>query len=60
MGNILPDETSTLWELYSLGRFSEAEELQRRLVAVNDITTIKYGIGGLKYACEKLGYPTVP
>ena len=30
--------------------------MQDGLTAVNDVATVKFGIGGLKYACEVLGY----
>jgi len=30
--------------------------LQKKLVTVNDVATVKFGVGGLKYACDLLGY----
>lgn len=60
LGNILPNHCAEVWQKYVEGRYEEAEVCQRKLTPVNDVASNKFGSGGLKFACEVMGYPFLP
>lgn len=56
LANIIPNTLDTIYTNYKKDRILVAQQTQQYLTEVNDITTVKYGIGGLKYAFEQVGY----
>lgn len=56
LANILPEKCCELVDLFNDGKFEEAKKLQQKLLEVNFTVTGKYGISGLKYAMNLLGY----
>lgn len=53
--NCCPGECVEIQKLYDNGQDQESRELYERMFPVNAAVTGKYGIAGLKYACDKLG-----
>lgn len=56
LANIAPEECVEIYQLVQLGKMKEAKELQLRMIPVNHAITAKYGISGLKFAMDLLGY----
>ncbi|MBD3289152.1 dihydrodipicolinate synthase family protein [candidate division KSB1 bacterium] len=56
LANILPNECIEVRKQFIAGNESAAEELYRRLFPVNTAVTATYGIAGLKYAADLLGF----
>ena len=56
LGNVLPDECCRVLELFKEGKMEEALKLQQSLIEINFLVTGKYGISGLKYAMDLMGY----
>ena len=56
LANILPDECCKLVKLHKDGKHEEAKKLQHKMLGINAAVTMKFGIGGLKYALDLLGY----
>ena len=56
LANIAPDECLRIYNLYFERKFTEALELQNKLIPVNRAITTKYGVSGLKAAMDILGY----
>ena len=56
LANIAPDKCVQLLELIETGDIAEARVLQMQLLEVNKAVTASYGIAGLKYALDELGY----
>lgn len=56
LANILPKKCVEIFQLVQDGKIKEARELQLRMIPVNYAITAKYGISGLKYAMNLLGY----
>jgi 4-hydroxy-2-oxoglutarate aldolase len=56
MANCCPNEIAETQELYEAGKLKESFELYQRMFPVNAAVTGTYGIAGLKYACDYLGY----
>ncbi len=56
LANIAPRACVELFEMIRQGRFTEAKEMQLRMIPVNLAVTATYGIGGLKAAMDMLGY----
>jgi 4-hydroxy-2-oxoglutarate aldolase len=56
LANILPKKCVEIFQLVQDGKIKEARELQLRMIPVNHAITVKYGISGLKYAMNLLGY----
>jgi 4-hydroxy-2-oxoglutarate aldolase len=56
MANCCPNEIAQTQELYESGKLKESFELYQRMFPVNTAVTATYGIPGLKYACDYLGY----
>ena len=56
MANCCPNEIAKTQELYEEGKQKESFELYQRMFPVNAAVTGGFGIPGLKYACDYLGY----
>lgn len=56
LANIVPEKCVEIQHLIQAGKLSEAMALQLRMIPVNHATTTTYGISGLKYAMDLLGY----
>lgn len=56
LANIVPEKCVEIQQLIQAGKLSEAKALQLRMIPVNHATTTTYGISGLKYAMDLLGY----
>jgi 4-hydroxy-2-oxoglutarate aldolase len=64
IANYFPELCGELHSLFVAGKMAEAEELNRKLLALNDNTAAKSGVAGVKAAMNLLGYkggePRVP
>ena len=56
LANIAPERCVEIYQLAKAGNIDEARELQLRMIPVNQATTTTFGISGLKYAMDLLGY----
>ena len=56
LANIAPEKCVEIYGFVQKGKLKEARELQLRMIPVNNATTAVYGISGLKYAMDLLGY----
>lgn len=56
LANIVPEKCVEIYQLVQEGNIKKARELQLRMIPVNDAVTSRYGISGLKYAMDLLGY----
>jgi 4-hydroxy-2-oxoglutarate aldolase len=56
LANIAPEKCVEIYNLVQERKIREARELQLRMIPVNHATTVVYGISGLKYAMDLLGY----
>ena len=56
MANCCPGEIAETQKLYEKGKPRESYELYQRMFPVNTAVTGTFGIAGLKYACDYLGY----
>ncbi len=56
LANCTPDECIRVQKAYDQGNDIEARDLYLKLFPVNTAVTATYGIAGLKYACDLLGY----
>lgn len=56
MANCCPNEIAETQELYQAGKTKESFELYQRMFPVNAALTGSFGVPGLKYACDYLGY----
>ena len=56
LSNCAPNECTLIQKAYEDGNKSLAESIYRSIFPVNAAVTATYGIPGLKYACELLGY----
>lgn len=54
--NCCPRECVDIQREYDAGNQEESMKLYERVFPVNSAVTAKYGIAGLKYACDLLGY----
>lgn len=55
-GCVLPRLCVEIYEAARAEQYERARELQRRLAPVARAVTVRFGIGGLKYALDLLGY----
>lgn len=55
LANVCPDECVKLIDFAKAGKLDEAREHAFKLMPLNAAVTTKYGIGGLKYAMDKIG-----
>ncbi|MGM0396786.1 MAG: dihydrodipicolinate synthase family protein [Bacillota bacterium] len=56
LANCCPQECIDIQKLYDEGRMEESRELYERVFPVNTAVTGGFGIAGLKYACDRLGF----
>ncbi len=56
LANIVPEKCVEIYQLVQEGKIKEARDLQLRMIPVNYAITATYGISGLKYAMDLLGY----
>ena len=56
MANCCPNEIAETQDLYEEGKLKESFALYQRFFPVNAAVTGGFGIAGLKYACDYLGY----
>lgn len=56
LANVAPDECCDIYEFARAGRHDDARVLQIRMIPPNGAVTTGFGIPGLKYAMELLGY----
>ncbi|MEY3078988.1 MAG: 4-hydroxy-tetrahydrodipicolinate synthase [Bacteroidota bacterium] len=56
LANILPAECVKVQSLVIEGKWSEAEKLYRAIFPINHAITATFGVAGLKYAADLLGY----
>ncbi|MFX0199226.1 MAG: dihydrodipicolinate synthase family protein [Candidatus Hodarchaeota archaeon] len=56
LANILPEDCCKLFWLFKDGRMDEAQALQLRMLEINALVTIRFGIPALKVAMDMLGY----
>ncbi|MGE5678888.1 MAG: dihydrodipicolinate synthase family protein [Pseudomonadota bacterium] len=56
LANCMPRECIMVQKAYEEGRDKDARELYLKLFPVNTAVTATFGIAGLKYACELMGY----
>ncbi|MDW7669860.1 MAG: dihydrodipicolinate synthase family protein, partial [Bacillota bacterium] len=56
LANCCPDECVEIQNLYEEGNLEKSLELYKRMYPVNSAVTGGYGIAGLKYVCDKLGF----
>ncbi len=54
--NCAPNECALVQEAFDAGDFEKARETYERIFPANAAVTATYGISGLKYACDLLGY----
>ncbi len=56
LANCCPQECIDIQRFYDEGRMEDSRELYERVFPVNSAVTGGFGIAGLKYACDKLGF----
>lgn len=56
LANCCPEECVRIQELFDEGKWEESRELYMRVFPVNAAVTGTYGVAGLKYACDLMGY----
>ena len=56
LANCCPDECVRIQELFDAGDWAGARDLYQRVFPVNAAVTGTYGIAGLKYGCDLMGY----
>jgi 4-hydroxy-2-oxoglutarate aldolase len=56
LANAAPEACAELYHLYQAGRHAEAQALHLRLQAPNAAVTGRFGVAGLKYAMDLVGY----
>ena len=56
MANYLPEPCCRIQELFTAGKLQKAEELSGKLIALNKGAAGKYGVSGVKAACDMFGY----
>lgn len=56
LANILPFECVKIQNLFNQGLFTEAEKLYKVVFPINHAITVTYGVAGLKFAADLLGY----
>ncbi|MGK7394428.1 MAG: dihydrodipicolinate synthase family protein [Candidatus Cyclobacteriaceae bacterium M3_2C_046] len=56
LANCVPNECVGIQEAFNQGNYKEAEQIYLRLFPVNQAITTRYGVAGLKFAVDILGY----
>ena len=64
MSNYLPDICCELYRVFLNGNLQEGQKMHERLCILNGMTSGKYGVPGVKYAMDLVGYfggdPRIP
>lgn len=64
LANIAPNQCIQIHKLIDEKNYNEALKLQQKMIPANKAVTSKYGVAGLKYAMDLLGYfggePRIP
>ncbi len=64
LANCAPDECVKIQTLFDEGKYNESLELYKKMFPVNMAVTGTYGVPGLKYVCDRVGfeggYPRMP
>lgn len=56
LANCNPNECTAVQTEFDAGNWEKARDIYQRMFAVNTAVTGTYGIAGLKYACDLMGY----
>jgi 4-hydroxy-2-oxoglutarate aldolase len=56
LANIAPQECINIYRYFREGHLAEAQQTQLSTLALNAAVTSRFGVSGLKYAMDKLGY----
>lgn len=56
LANLVPEQCVQIYQQVKEGNIEEARKLQLRMIPVNHAITTSYGISGLKYAMDLVGY----
>lgn len=56
LANCNPNECAEVQEAFDNGHWEKAREIYQNIFPINTAVTATYGIAGLKYACDILGY----
>jgi len=56
LANVFPEACVDIQQFVITGRHAEAEQLYRLLYPVNHALTATYGVAGLKYAADRMGW----
>jgi len=56
LANVVPEKCVEIYQLTKEGDIEKARKLQLQMIPVNYAITAQYGISGLKYAMDLLGY----
>jgi 4-hydroxy-2-oxoglutarate aldolase len=56
LANIAPQFCLDIYQAVRAGNLEEARKLQLKVLRLNQLTTAIHGIGGLKFALDKLGF----
>jgi 4-hydroxy-2-oxoglutarate aldolase len=56
LANCAPNECTRVQRMHEGGNKDDARKLHERLLPVNDVVTSRFGVAGLKYACDLMGY----
>ena len=60
LASIVPNHLAKISELYENKEYEAAEELQRHLLPLNYALSQRYGVSGIKYILNKMGYRLGP
>ena len=56
LANCCPNECVKIQELYDAGNWEESRDLYQQVFPVNAAVTATFGVAGLKYGCDLMGY----
>ncbi len=56
LANIAPRSMALLMEAFQVGENEKARTMQQKLVRPNNAVTVQFGVAGLKFALDTLGY----
>lgn len=56
LGNIAPDETVAIYELFNANQIGQGRQLHLRMLPLNIAVTTRFGVPALKAAMDMLGY----
>lgn len=56
LANIAPNECSKIYQMCQTGMYEHAKKIQLEMIGINKAITSIYGVAGLKYVLDKIGY----